>query len=1576
MQQYIPSSTKQFQFIDKAVNCTSVILYMKHLFRLSLFVYCCFNIANAQPFKNNWINYSKTYFKFRVGPFGYDIVNAPIRKGIVRINQPTLASAGLSTVPAEQFQLWSNGVQQPIYTSKTTGIFGPTDFIEFYGEIANGKIDHDFYPSPNDQINTNWNLSTDSSTYFLTTNSGINLRLFDAPNNAASSLLAAEKNFTYTTGRYYRSAINNGFGVIDSKVLYLSSFERGEGFTSRAVRPNNCGCSTKELPQIFSSLMADTINTTCAVAMTMVGNAQNERAVKVFFNGDSIASVKMNFYNTAFPQINNLSATRIMNDQVTILTRDSCTEYNDEIRVGQIELTYKRKFNFSNASIFEFTLEPSPTGRLIKIVNFSGGNTPPILYDLTNKKRYAALNISADTLRFLTEPSAMAYQLVLARGDGTTAQNIPLLKSIQFTNFTNTNNQSDYIIISTASLLGASPNDNYAEQYRAYRSSNAGGGYQAKIYTIEQLEDQFAYGIKLHPLAVKEFIRFARNNFQTVIKNVFILGKAVSYASYRLTGQNPLIDKINLVPTYGFPGSDNLLVSDGFSDLAAVPIGRLSAVSPQEIGVYLEKVKQYEAQQINDADSIENKGWAKQVLLLTGANDPYLGVILDTMMNNYHRTIADTSFGAAVSQYSKTADPEGFADAVVNFANVYNRGSAWLTYFGHSSAQSIDFSLDNPNNYNNEGRYPVFLVNGCLAGNIFDFDANRLSNIATLSEKFIMAPQRGSIAYLSNSSFGVVNYLDIFTKEIYKSVAVTKYGQTLGTILQESFTNALQITGFNDFYGRMHAQQYTLHGDPALRFNTYALPDYTVQANNIVVADLPLSICDAFAEVKLRIFNLGKAVKDSVRCTVYRLDDKDSTILFRRRLKYIPASDSLSIQIPIVPNENAGTVNYVAIIDDDKQVTELSEKNNVANFNISINPIELKPIYPYNYAIISNNKIRLCASTALLNDTTRRKYVVEIDTTSLFNSPAKRRLTTNAAGGLVVFKTLNLPLDHQVYFWRVAQDQNSKNNKWNVFSFSYKSNSPQGFEQNNFYQLTNNILDGISADSTNRKFVMQDKLNNLYVQNAIFPTSGIEDIDFSFSVNGSLSGVSACVGSSIIYHVMDDASFKVFENTTNPFGAAAACGNNRIKNFEFSTQTSAARKNAMDFMDLYIPSGAYVAVRKVYDQGNKDWAPTVWAADTALYGSRNSLYHRFKDQGLLIDSFNAPRTFIFVYKKNEQGSFSPVSIFSKGLYDAISYSGNLQASDTSGSIHSVMFGPATHWNEMNWQGNDITPNNKTTVQIFGNNGKDIDSLFYTLPKNQLTQNISAIHASQWPYIKLVMKTADTLSVVPHQLKSWQVLGNAVPEGVLAPNLGMKIPRNLFFNHPTKTAYDTLKGYIVFANVSNTAFTPIKVNIQLIDTLGRVYNFVQPRAGALKSRDSIRINFNIDVRSLPSGKYNFKIEVNPNGDQPEQYDFNNSIFQYITINRPVFFSKTEKIVQQGIEKIYSIRPNPFYKAIYIDGLQTNEQATLQISNSLGQVMVLRKLIGNTSIDLSAMPRGFYIATLYTKNKVTNWKIEKL
>jgi len=69
--------------------------------------------TQAQVYNNEWIDYNKTYYKFKVGA-----------TGLYRISQSVLSGAGLGSVPAEQFQLWRNGQQIPIYTSVPAGVLG------------------------------------------------------------------------------------------------------------------------------------------------------------------------------------------------------------------------------------------------------------------------------------------------------------------------------------------------------------------------------------------------------------------------------------------------------------------------------------------------------------------------------------------------------------------------------------------------------------------------------------------------------------------------------------------------------------------------------------------------------------------------------------------------------------------------------------------------------------------------------------------------------------------------------------------------------------------------------------------------------------------------------------------------------------------------------------------------------------------------------------------------------------------------------------------------------------------------------------------------------------------------------------------------------------------------------------------------------------------------------------------------------------------------------------------------------------------------------------------------------------
>ncbi len=1454
---------------------------------LSLLLFCfVLKFSYAQSYPNNWIDYSKSYYKFRLGPFGYDIVGAPVTKGVVRISQTALNIAGLGSVPSENFQLWHDGKEVTLYISKPSGILSPDDFIEFWGETEDGKADKSLYSDSTFQLSDHWNLETDSSSWFLTINAGGNNKKFNSVNNNVSSTtLQPEKNFMFTAGRYFRYGINEGYGIFSGKNLYSSSYERGEGWSSRPVHPVECDCGQLTLPQTFPQLFLDIDGDDITASVNMVGNAPNDRNVQVYLNDALLAQINMGYFLSEKLQLPGIAANTIINDTATISVQDISDAPDDELRVAQIEFTYPRKFNFGDASDFEFYIAPSANGRYLKISNFSTNGVAPILYDVANNKRYVGDISITDTVQFVLRPSSKRYHLVLIRGDGSTATFITNFQPRSFTDFSKTEDQGNYLIISNPIIYGTAP-ANYVEHYRRYRSSEKGGSYNAKIIDIHELEDQFAYGIKMHPLAIKDFLKYARNTFVVPPAFVFIIGKGVSYSAYRPYDQDPIIDQLNLVPVFGSPGSDNLLSSKNFDAVPATPIGRLSVVSPEEVRDYLAKVKRYEAAQQDSTQTIENKGWMKNVLQLTGANDPGIGTILDTIASKYKRIISDTLFGANVINYSKTADPAGYPQALVNFGNTFNNGCSLLEYFGHSSSTGLDFSLEDPSNYDNKGKYPFFIVNGCLAGNIFDFDATRLTNRTTISERFVLEPQKGAIAYLSTSSYGVLSYLDIFTRQFYKSMSETQYGKGLGEIVQEGIDKGLRITGASDFYGRIHAEQYTLHGDPALRMNSFDKPDFAIETDKCEVLPSFISTADSSFTVKIRIYNIGRSTNDSVHFSLFKQNGRgDSLLVFAKEFPFIKTVDSVIVRLPIIPDKDKGVIKLFATIDDNKSMTELSENNNSANIVFTISTNETRPIFPYNYSIVNTPAVNLSASTANPLDTVKQ-YLFEMDTTALFNSPAKVVLSQSSGGGLLQFMNVPLTEDNRVYYWRVAA-QDAKPH-WNMFSFIHKNGNPDGFEQAHYFQQTASSFNNMMLDSS-RQFSFAKKLTNLFVLQSIYPTSGLEDNDFSVSVNGSYVAASACVGHSVIFNIFDPLTFKPVANTTDPYGAADACKPLTVNDFEFSVTEPESRKNAMDFLDHFVPDGYYVVVRKIYDDwaDNGIWAPTVWASDSALYGPNNSLYHRFKDQGLAIDSFYFPRTFVFVFKKNDSTNYKPISVFSEGFYDKITLSENISTTNMGGFFTSPAFGPANAWGKVTWNGYDINSNNTASLDVIGINNKGKDSVFYTLDKSQSQVDISGIQASRFSFIKLRMNSTDSTTAIPHQLQDWSVEYTPVPEGAVAPNLGISIPHKISFSHDVNVAFDTLQGYVVFKNISTRSFKPLKLKLVLYDDNNIPYEFRLPRTGILLPGDTLHVSFLINVTAMPAGKYNLFIAVNADNAQPEQFYFNNLLYKFLQIERTSF-----------------------------------------------------------------------------------------
>ncbi len=202
---------------------------------------------------------------------------------------------------------------------------------------------------------------------------------------------------------------------------------------------------------------------------------------------------------------------------------------SDRMVVSFFELTYPRDFNFGGASNFAFELPAKSSGYYLEITNFNYGSAAPVLYDDVYGERYIGNISTPGKVKFYLPGTTSARKLRLVNEEPFIITSIPTLTSKTFIDFTNTALQGDYLIISSPYLYSGSNGNNPIEDYKNYRSSISGGSFKAAVYEIQELIDQFAFGIKSHPSAVKNFIRFARTKFQSPIKNVLLIGKGVNY---------------------------------------------------------------------------------------------------------------------------------------------------------------------------------------------------------------------------------------------------------------------------------------------------------------------------------------------------------------------------------------------------------------------------------------------------------------------------------------------------------------------------------------------------------------------------------------------------------------------------------------------------------------------------------------------------------------------------------------------------------------------------------------------------------------------------------------------------------------------------------------------------------------------------------------------------------------------------------------------------------------------------------------------------------------------------------------
>ena len=493
-----------------------------------------FSTSLLAQYNNEWIDYSKSYYKFKVG-----------ETGLYRIPYATLQSNGLGNTPAEHFQLWRNGKEVAVFISKGSGLLGSTDFIEFFGQMNDGKADAIMYKKPEFQLSDKWSLQTDTAAYFLTVNaSTANARVVTSQNNTASNSLTVEPFFMHRLERNFKDQINPGYAAIVGVYVYSSSYDNGEGWSSRNVQPGS------PLVEQYNNLFFAPEGPDASLTITAFGNALNTRKLQVSVNGTKLIDTAMDYFsamNTAIA----VPKTLLGRSVDTIRVHDASTVGSDRITLGKYELVYPRKFDFGGNGLFEFTLPGTSVGNYLEIANFRNNAVAPVLYELTEGRRYVADMSVPGKFRFAL-PAGGARSFVMMDASASAMKLVGEMTKRNFIDYASSSRQGNYLMIAHSSL-GRSSNGDAIQNYKTYRSSNEGGKYQVGVYDIDELVDQFAFGIKKHPLSIKNFIAFARAYFAVTPQYVLLLGKGITYDQYRYNESRPITERMNLVPTFGNP---------------------------------------------------------------------------------------------------------------------------------------------------------------------------------------------------------------------------------------------------------------------------------------------------------------------------------------------------------------------------------------------------------------------------------------------------------------------------------------------------------------------------------------------------------------------------------------------------------------------------------------------------------------------------------------------------------------------------------------------------------------------------------------------------------------------------------------------------------------------------------------------------------------------------------------------------------------------------------------------------------------------------------------------------------------
>ncbi len=950
-------------------------------------------------------------------------------KGVYRITYEDLASIYSieNRIPVNNIAMYANEKSIPIdIEDKGDNYFDAGDYLQFVG-----------FPPPNSP-HSGLNIYQNQNIYWLTIDEERGGNYYKKRNGHP---VTWDKSFiaNYRTLHYEKDTLYERLGLAingDRDHWYWGKVSGDRGlirklFTGSFPPPSNMDVDKSKDILLRVSLHGITndqhkaqISLTSHQLGEVSWSGQSEKIYEKVFSIDTVGIF----------DVNNL--------QVITLGDIPGVDY-DEIRVNWFEIEFWQENRVLDQH-FEFVSPPNTFGNIRYHLFKWLGSDMKVYVPSTGKliTNVQQLNdgfesfLFVDTVRTQTEYFAVSSAYY---------KKPKVILTNKNSNLRDNSNGADYLIITHSKFFQA------AEKLKAFREENLYGfdAPRVKVVTVNDIYNEFSGGL-LDPYAIQKFVKYTFENWQSPPPSYLVLLGDMSW-DYRHIYPESRENFIPSIPYHGVrfgeAACDNLfgavVGNDVVPDLA---IGRLSCETVEEADILVNKIIQYPGD--------ESKQWKQNVLLISGgqsASDEnqfkfnYNSIQLDK------EYISPNGYSATkIFTYINQPDYQQYEGTIVDMRAGFDKGAVIANYYGHGGGYQWDlvFLTDDIYQLNNEYRMPFISSITCYTAH---FD-----NQNVFGEQFNKIENRGSIGFWGHTGIAFWDIAVPLNKKMFNqifnnsnfvigdAIAIAKadYPGNLTTLIKD------------------HIVLLTLLGDPALKLALPEKPDFSVSAEGITLFPEAPLVGDSVT-VTLHITNFGRHFwGDSV--TVQLFENKiDSTHqIGEKKIDNFLQKDSVKF---IWHPQNAGLVNLIAVVNEKDIIPEEDHSDNYATSAFAVYNVQEPAILtPLNGVTIDSSRINFILADASEYIGRELKYVIEIDTSTLFQQPILKSNELFGSDGLVEWHSGEL--SNGEYFWRakIIDDLNiSRYSEIRTFKISSVKDSALSFsgKQLQLFQSSNMVYD-------------------------------------------------------------------------------------------------------------------------------------------------------------------------------------------------------------------------------------------------------------------------------------------------------------------------------------------------------------------------------------------------------------------------------------------------------------------------------------------------------------------------------------